>query len=395
MTILAVRTPASALIAAWRADPELRGKPLILGGHAGERVNVEAASDAARACGVTVGMALRQAEQCCPQAVFQPVDRPGAQRVGQLLRMSLYAMTPEVSADAPDGMAFLRLDGLSLRWPDRSAFLEEVRRRVRKTVTVSPALGVAPGLFVSRLAAERARPGSPIIVESAPSYLKPLPISCLPLDDDLRECLELLGLKTLGSLQAIPRLAFQRQFGAAAARTHDLACGIDIEPFRPFMPPPRIEEDQVLDPPLDNLEALQFVVRALADRVGEQLSAGGLGAREVLVRLDQDAAPSITLSIGFAYPLTAAGELFDGIRARILRSRPVAPLERVTLGVRQLESAYVRQPGLLLRRDGMQETLADAVARLREEFRPALVQQAAIVREAPPIPERRIAWSCG
>src|SRR5205807_302614 len=66
--ILCVRIPTPAVVAAWRSHPELRGRPLVLGGLAHERGSVQAASAEARAMGVVEGMALSQAEQCCPEA---------------------------------------------------------------------------------------------------------------------------------------------------------------------------------------------------------------------------------------------------------------------------------------------------------------------------------------
>jgi len=47
----------------------------------------------------------------------------------------------------------------------------------------------------------------------------------------------------------------------------------------------------------------------------------------------------------------------------------------------------------LLRRDGLKESLADAVARLQEEYGPGLVQRASLRDDAPPLPERRILWT--
>jgi hypothetical protein len=68
-------------------------------------------------------------------------------------------------------------------------------------------------------------------------------------------------------------------------------------------------------------------------------------------------------------------------------------VDRVTLTARSLEPIYVRQPGLLLRRDGFQESLADAILRLKDEYRPELVQRAARVETAPPLADRRFRWT--
>jgi|GEM_PF-4380358 len=392
--IACIRTPHPSLVAAWLTAPALRNQALVLGGLANERGTVIAASEQARALGVREGKSLNQAQQAAPDAVFQPVDTPATARVRARLLATLHAISPEVAAADEPGYAFLKLDGLALRWPNRRQLLEEIVRRVESSIAVQPVIGVAGTMFVSKLAADRAEPRAPVIVETAETraYLGPLPIDVLPIDKDLHQYLELLGLRTLAALQAISRPAFRRQFGIKALEAYDLALGIDRRRLRPWHPPHRIEESQPLEPPIDDTQALQFIARALSERISESLLAAGLGTRLIRIVLDQEGAGPLRVEVGFAYPVTMTGEIFDGIRPRLLKASIAAPLERITVRAGRLEPGYVRQPGLLLRRDGFQESLADAIARLQEEYRPELVQRASLRQDAPPLPDRRILW---
>jgi hypothetical protein len=90
--------------------------------------------------------------------------------------------------------------------------------------------------------------------------------------------------------------------------------------------------------------------------------------------------------------VTTASELFDGIRPRLLKASIVSPLERITLRAGRLEPAYIRQPGLLIRRDGFQESIADGVARLQEEYGASLIQRAEVETDAAALPDHRILW---
>ena len=392
--ICCVRTPHPSLIAAWLMAPVLRGRPLILGGYAQERGIVTVVSNEARAQGVMPGMSLNQAQQFAPDAIFQPVDDQATARVRQSLLSTLYRLTPDVAAGDDPGCAFLRLDRLTLRWPNRSRLLTAVARAVEAALSVPPAIGVAGSMFVSKVASDRAIAGSPIIVEPdrTAAYLARFPIDVLPLDDDLREYLELLGLRTIGALQTITRAAFRRQFGVKALDVYDLGFGIDRRRWTLFKPPVRIEQAEPLEPPIDNTEALQFIARALAERVSASLLAQGLGTRALRITLQQESTAPLTIQVRFAYPVTTTGELFDGIRPRLLRASIVAPLERITLRAGQLEPAYIRQPGLLMRRDGFQESIADAVARLQEEYGASTIQRAEVRVDAAALPDHRILW---
>ncbi|HEX3630136.1 MAG TPA: hypothetical protein VHW91_06685 [Candidatus Dormibacteraeota bacterium] len=392
--IACVRTPHPSLVAAWLTSPGLRGRPLILGGRADERGVVAAASDEARLQGVAVGMSLNRAQQFAPEAIFEPVDEMATARVHQSLLATLHQLTPDVAVDEDPGCAFLGLDRLVLRWPDSSQLLAAIERAVAGALGVSPAIGVGSSMFVSKVAAGQAKPGSPVIVkaEATTMFLAQLPIEVLPLDDDVREYLELLGLRRIAGLQSISRAAFRRQFGVKLLDIYDLAFGIDRRRWRPFKHPVRIQVAEPLEPPIDNLEALQFIARALADRISADLLEHGLGTRGLRVTLGQEAAKPVIIEVRFAYPVTMAGELFDGIRPRLLRASISAPLERITLRAGRLEPAYVRQPGLLIRRDGFAESIADAIARLQEEYGPAMIQRAEVRADAAPLPDHRILW---
>jgi nucleotidyltransferase/DNA polymerase involved in DNA repair len=392
--ICCVQTAHPSLMAAWLMSPGTRGRPLVLGGGAQERGAVIAASNEARAQGVVPGMSLNQAQQFAPDAIFQPVDEDATARVRQSLLSTLYRFTPDVAAGDDPGCAFLRLDRLAVRWPDRSSLLAAISHAVDAALSMSPTIGVATSVFVSRVAAGQARVGKPIIVaaETTRGYLSRFPIEILPLDEDLREYLELLGLRTVGGLQTITRAAFRRQFGLKALEIYDLAFGIDRRRWHAFKPAVRIEEAEPLEPPVDNTQALQFIARALAERISAALLKQGLGTRALRMRLDQESAPPLSIDVRFVYPVTSPAELFDGIRPRLLRATIAAPLERITLRAARLEPVYVRQPGLLLRRDGFQESIADAIARLQEEYGPWLLQRAEVRMDAIPLPQHRILW---
>ena len=392
--ICCVRMPHPSLLAAWLQTPAWRGRPLVLGGLAHDRGGVRAVSAEARAQGVVEGMSLNQAQQFAPDAIFEPVDQEATARVRQSFLATLHRFTPDLAAAPDPGCAFLRLDRLTLRWPDRARLLAAITRTIDEVIDMAPVLGVACSMFVSDVAAKHATPGTPVVVEpdQTRAYLARFPIDTLPLDDDLREYLELLGVRTIGRLQAISRPAFRRQFGIKALDVYDLAMGTDRRRLQRFRPPVRIEASEPLEPPVDNTQALQFIARALAEQVSGSLLAQGLGTRAVRIMLNQESAPVLTVEVRYAYPVTTAAELFDGVRPRLLRASIIAPLERITLRAGRLEPAYIRQPGLLIRRDGFQESIADAVARLQEEYGSLMVQRAEVRSDAAPLPDHRILW---
>src|SRR5438309_3333914 len=177
--ICCVRTPHPSLVAAWLTAPMLRGRALILGGLAHERALVTTASAEARAHGVLDGMSLNQAQQFSPDAIFQPVDEEATARVRQSLLSTLHHFTPDVAAGEDPGCAFLRLDRLALRWPDRSRLLAAISRAIDAAIRVRPAIGVASSMFVSKVAADHATRAAPLIVEQEKTRTF---LACYPID---------------------------------------------------------------------------------------------------------------------------------------------------------------------------------------------------------------------
>ena len=112
-------------------------------------------------------------------------------------------------------------------------------------------IGVADGGFTARLAARRAAPGSPFVVEpdGSAAFCAPWPVAVLD-DPDLASLLVRLGLPTLGAVAALPADAVLARFGAEGRRFHDLARGVDPGPPVLVTPPPDLVEQTELDPPV-------------------------------------------------------------------------------------------------------------------------------------------------
>src|SRR2546428_6987486 len=175
--------------------PDLYGTPVIVGRW---DEHVVAASDDAQAFGVLAGMALRQAEHLCPQAMFVLPDEEAVVRIRELLSAALYDLAPVIEV-RDEGIAWLDLEGVVRAGES----IREARRRLLKAIGREPRLGLALGPFSARLAAARARPGRLLQVDEARAFLAPLSSRDLPLDAEQLERLDLLGLRTLHAVAAI------------------------------------------------------------------------------------------------------------------------------------------------------------------------------------------------
>lgn len=347
--------------------PDLYGRPTVVGRW---DESVVAASEEAQASGVTPGMALRQAEHLCPEAVFVLPDEEAVGRIRELIATALYDLAPVVEV-RDEGVAWLDLDGVA-RAGDS---IREARRRLRKAAGREPRLGLAPGPFCARLAAARARPGRLVRVDDAKGFMAPLSHRELPLDEEQLERLHLLGLRTLGAVAAIGPRELESQLGRAGRHAVQLARGLEPFPIRPWKPPMFTSAHRQFGDPVEDREALLFVARALCGDLAEELGLRGAGARQVRVRLLFESEGEERRETVVRHPLSSQAELFGLVGAWIKEWRPHAPIAELWIELPVLEGAGRRQLRLWAGGEGTAEEVSAALERIQERFGDEVVRR--------------------
>jgi hypothetical protein len=182
-------------------------------------------------------------------------------------------------------------------------------------------------------------------VEAA--YLAPLSIKLLPADDETRERLKVFGLTQIGQFGALSRSAVIARFGASGGELHDLARGLDGRQLRPRKPIAQLRAEAELEPPVDTLEPLRFLLRNLCQTLCEQLNARGAGATRAILQLDlEPAAQPLILEQALPEP-AAAPELLERLLfARLGQSMPAAAVTRLALELRGEQVVAGQQLGL-------------------------------------------------
>src|SRR4029453_4293459 len=138
----------------------------------------------------------------------------------------------------------------------------------------------------ARLPAARASGPVTVVAEGRErAALAGAPLATLTLSPDLAETLARWGVRTLGELAALPRAGLTARLGPAGLRAHELALGLDHDPFRPWTPPPFWEEAQGLEWEIDSLGVLAGVLETVLDRLCKRLASAALAADALEVRL--------------------------------------------------------------------------------------------------------------
>jgi DNA polymerase IV len=264
--------------------PELRSRPVVLGGLPHQRGTVREASFLAQQSGVRIGMALSQAHQQCPDAAFLTPDLPHYEAVWEEICSILGSFTPVVEPLAV-GQAVCDLSGCERHWKDVSSAARAVAAEIRRCGII-PWLGVASNRITAELASTVVGEEGITVVDCGRerAFLADMSIDFLP-DVDPRMALtfQALGLKTIGQLAELPAGAVKQRFGTPGERLHTWARGIDLRPILPPPPKPVVVAGHTCDE--GTIEEATELIHRLSEECAAELRRRQLAGRVVTLKL--------------------------------------------------------------------------------------------------------------
>jgi DNA polymerase-4/protein ImuB len=373
--------------------PAWDGRPLVLGGAPGERKIVQLCSPEAEAAGVRPGLPLREVVPLCPEAVVLQPDPVRTAAVLEAVLVDLQRVSPAVEPGEQDeSYFFLDLRGLQGVYGDLALLEQAIRDAV--PALLRPRIGFGNGKFAAAVAARNTQPGKARVIPASATqtFLAPLSVrNLLMLEADVLQRLELLGLRTIGDLAALPFSAVQAEFGPSGARAWRLARGKDTEPVVPRPVQASVQDGLRFDDPLGSIDAVMAAIDQLLAHTFSQPALLGRSARQVRLR----ALLSDGTSWERLYTFKEALSSRDAAR-RALKSKldlpnglPLAPIEELGLELLGLGGESARQPGLFVARARQLAEIAEAARQLRARYGRVPLYHAVEVEPWSRIPERR------
>jgi protein ImuB len=362
-------------------------------------------SPAAARLGVRPGQPLGSAHKFVPEATFLAADEPAYRAAFETAMDVLAAFTPALEGEtdpaAPAfGRALLGIEGLDRLWGDETALVARVRAALELFLPAAPRAGIGNTRFGAAVAAGLARDGTLTVIppggaaEEA-AFLAPLPVGLLPAPD-LQPRMALFGLRRMGELAVLPRSAVVARFGTLGGELHDLVRGLDGRPLVPRRPIERLRADAELDPPVEQLESLRFVLHHLAGALCAQLAARGAGAARAILELELEERPqATTLRIEQVLPEPVAlAELVERLLvARLETMTLTAPVTRLALELDGTAPQAGTQLGLFTPQSAAADRLAWQLAGLAIRFGPGRLWRVELRDPEAPLPEGRVAWT--
>jgi DNA polymerase IV len=266
-------------------DPSLQGKPVVVGG-ASHRSVVAAASYEARKFGVHSAMPMAEALRRCPRLVVVPPRGDRYAEVSSAVFDVFQQYTPLVEGLSIDE-AFLDVTGSQALFGDGETIARRIKDDIRETTGLTASAGVASCKFVAKIASDLDKPnGLTVVRGDVAAFLAPLPIEKMwGIGPKTAPTLRRLGYATLGDLARADPAALERALGTWGIAIHELARGEDERDVVPEREAKSIGAECTYDVDLTTKEEIERTLLAHASRVAERLTADGLVARAIVVKL--------------------------------------------------------------------------------------------------------------
>ncbi len=323
-----------------RENPELAGKPLIVG-HRGRRGVVSTCSYEARKHGVRSAMPSVTAERLCPDAVWLPGRMDLYVQVSHEIRKILDEVSPVVEPLSIDE-AFLDLTGIATDLEGGRRIGLDLKKRIRTEQRLTGSVGIAPNKFLAKLASDLEKPDGLVVfpLEDVPSRLWPMPVEKLwGVGPKTAARLRAAGLVRIGDLLEVAEPDLAALVGdSLAAHVRSLARGEDDRPVEPYREPRSIGEERTYAEDLTETEQIERAILERSEGVARELRREGLVARTVHIKVRTGDFTTWTRAV----TLPAPTDLTDPIA----RSARELFRERIHLGGKGVRLLGVRVSGL-------------------------------------------------
>ena len=332
-------------------DPELRGRPVLVGGK-GPRGVVAAASYEARAFGCHSAQPTAAALRNCPHAVVVNPRGGRYRELSDAVFEILASYTPLVQPISIDE-AFLDVTGSQRLFGEPEAIAREIRERVKSDTGLTISVGVASNKFLAKLASDMDKPDGLVVIEPGreQSVLDPLPASRIfGIGPAAMRRLERLGIHTIAELRGVPPGSLTAALGSFGQRVHELAQGIDERPVHTDREAKSISHEQTFGVNAEDPEFVRAVLMTQAEDVARRVRRHDRLAGGVTVKIRYGQFETVTRSATLGTPTDRTEAIWEAARG-LFDAWPFRPVRLIGVAAAKLSEGSGEQLDLFERRE--------------------------------------------
>lgn len=267
-------------------NPDLRGKPVIVGGQSCRGV-VSTCSYEARRYGVHSAMSMAEARKLCPHGEYVPVRMRRYQEVSQKIMSIFHDFTPLVEQLSIDE-AFLDVSGMEKLYHNTEEIGWLIKKRIAAETGLTASVGLAPNKFLAKMASDLQKPDGFTIIRHAEAakFIADFPVTKIfGIGRMAEKSLLQYGIATIGQLAAAENNVLKKVFGKNADSVHRLAQGIDERPVVTESVPKSIGRETTFTQDLFTEEQCRRELLKLSGQTGFRLRSKGYSGHTLTLKV--------------------------------------------------------------------------------------------------------------
>ena len=350
-------------------NPELQGKPVIIGGTGlGDRGVVSTASYAARQYGVHSAMPIKEARKLCPDAVFLPGRMERYQEISQCIFEIMSRFTPRIEKISIDE-AFLDVKGCHRLFGPSRKIGKKIKTSIKQELDLVASIGLAPNKFLAKLASDLEKPdGFKVIREDEiAEILDPLPVDKIwGVGEKTEEILQNQGMQTIGDIKQFSEQELTSLLGQFGHQLYKLARGHDDRAVQVSEECKSISHETTFRRDLQDSEKIFSVLMALSDKVGRRLRKKSLCGKTVFIKIRYGDFTTLTRQTTSPQAFYDTKTIYEQGK-KLIQNHGLLdkPVRLLGIGVSSLIARHHLQLSLFSDQDG---AVAETVDKIKDQF---------------------------
>jgi DNA polymerase-4 len=270
-----------------RDNPELKGRPVVVGGSPQSRSVVATASYEARPFGVRSAMPCAEAYRLCPRAVFVPPRFSVYQSVSRQIMEVMHEFTDLVEPLSLDE-AYLDVTNNKLGIEYASKVAKMIKERIVEETQLTASAGVGPNKLIAKIASDYRKPNGLTVVppEKIAEFIEPLSVRKLPgVGKVTQQKLEDLGIRTVKDLRELDKAELEERFGKSGSWYYNIARGTDYREVLVERRRKSVGCEDTFSVDLIDPEDIIRELSRLTTKVVERLGRAGVRGRTVTLKI--------------------------------------------------------------------------------------------------------------
>lgn len=367
-----------------RDNPELMGRPVVIGGRPNSRGVVSTASYEARQFGIRSAMPTAEAYRRCPHAVFLPGNHRKYYQVSQEIHRVYQQYTPDIEPLALDE-AFLDVTHSYKLFGGIQVIGQEIKDKIKQDVGLTASVGLSYNKYLAKLASDLEKPNGFTVIspDNAQNILDGLPITRIwGVGAKTATQLTAMGLDTIGKVRRVSLEFLEKHFGSMALQLYQLSRGIDDRQVQTPQRPKSVGNETTFRRDVSSEQCLPALLE-LSLEVGRRLRKISLVARTITVKIRYQDFRTITRGHTCPEPVDTDQEIYEVVKNLFLDNVYDDKIRLVGVTVSNLDPKGIGQSSLFVdAKHEKLEKLNSVVDKISERFGDGSVTRGTLVAQS-------------